>query len=55
MKRYIAEFTDKNGNQIEVANFKAGTLKEAKVKANFYKRHEVKVGCSTSVRVAKSN
>lgn len=52
MKTYIAEFTDKNGNQIEVANIKADTLKEAKVKASFHKRHEVKVSCSTSVRLS---
>jgi len=53
MKTYIAEFTDKNGNQIEVAEFKGVNLQEAKAKANFYKRHEVKVNCSTSVRLKK--
>lgn len=53
MKSYIAEFTDKSGNQIEVSNFKANTLKDAKVKAIFYKRHELKVSCSTTVRLSK--
>jgi hypothetical protein len=53
MKTYIAEFTDKNGNQVEVAEFKGSSLNEAKQKANLYKRHEVKVQCSTSVRLKK--
>ena len=53
MKTFIAEFTDKNGNQVEVAEFKGANLSEAKQKANFYKRHEVKAQCSTSVRLKK--
>lgn len=54
-KKYIAEFTDKKGNQLATEFFKADNLVEAKACASFYKRHQLKQQCSTSVRVVKSN
>ena len=55
MKTYIAEFTERSGNQISIEYFKAKNLKEAKFYAQLHKNHHISERCSTSVRVAKSN